>query len=109
MNDNPFYSMDRLLQFGMEVGVAQQMMRSMNTAMQNTTIPGPQTAPLGMSAQMYWLVLDAKQAGPFTEGKVNKDTLAWRNGLPAWQKAGDTPDLVRLVALAPPPLPGAAP
>lgn len=114
MNDQPFYSIDRLVAFGLELGVAQQMLNAMNHALQHTVIPGPHNAPLQQQFAPCHLALDGAAAGPFgaaeimqliQQGRVNKETLAWRIGMSTWQKVGTMPDLLRLVALSPPPLP----
>jgi hypothetical protein len=114
MNNDPFFSIERLLNFGMEVGVAQQMVRSMNQALQGTMIPGPHNAIPAAPSHVYYVVVDGKAAGPFTsvdisrlinEGRVNKETHVWRPGMAAWEKAANVPDVLRLVALAPPPPP----
>ncbi|WP_024972610.1 DUF4339 domain-containing protein [Ralstonia pickettii] len=110
-NDN-FYSIDRLVEFGLGFAVAQQMVGAMNHALQNTHIPGSQTAPLPRPTSVYYVVLDGKQAGPFSEqevsrlivdGKVTKDTYVWRPGMATWQMVESVADVLRLVALAPPP------
>lgn len=115
MNNDPFFSIDRLLSFGMETAVAQQMVRSMNQALQGTLIPGPHNAFSAAPSHVYYLVLDGKAAGPFTsvetsrlinEGRVGKETYVWRPGMAAWEKVANVPDVLRLVALAPPPFPG---
>lgn len=112
-NDN-FFAIDRLVQFGLGMGVAQQMVRSMNNALQNTTIPGPQGGPAASASPAYFAVIEGKQAGPFaahelvrliSEGKVAKGSLVWRPGMASWDAVENVPDVLRLVALAPPPLP----
>lgn len=47
MNDNSFYSIDRLVEFGMGMAMAQQMVRVMNETMQTMYVPG---APNTISA-----------------------------------------------------------
>jgi hypothetical protein len=109
------YSIDRLIEFGLGMGIAQQMVKSMNFALQNTYMPGVHAgafqAPPTFS---YFCVLEGKQAGPFsaedltkmlTRGTVNRQTLLWRQGLPRWDIAQNIPDVLKLVALMPPPLP----
>jgi hypothetical protein len=38
-------------------------------------------------------------------GEITRDTLVWREGMGAWTKAGDVPDLSGLFGAVPPPLP----
>lgn len=112
MNDENFYSINKLVEFGLGLAVAQQMVGAMNHALRNTYIPGPQSAPPGMHANVYYVILDGKQAGPFsdqemarliTEGRIRKDSYVWRPGLPKWEAVENVADVLRLVALAPPP------
>lgn len=111
MHDNQFASIDRLLEFGLSLGVARQMIDSMNLALRNAHVPGAQTPMIAAPSVTYFVMLGDKQAGPLTpqelsrlvgSGQVNKDTYVWRAGMAAWQKAVDLPDVLRLVALAPP-------
>jgi hypothetical protein len=112
MNDDTFYSIDRLVEFGLGMGVAQQMTASMNQAIQNTRFPGPGSIPASRS---YHLVLEDKAAGPFSEhelsrlisdSKLTRTTLVWSPGMPGWKRAEDVAEILRLVALAPPPFNG---
>jgi len=115
MNSENMYSIDRLVEFGLGIGIAQQMIKSMNHAVQNSAIPGVQTAPYGASAaHNYFCAIDGKQAGPFSveeltrmisSGNVVRTTLLWRPGLTRWDLAENIPDVLKLVALMPPPLP----
>jgi hypothetical protein len=116
MNDNQFYSIDRLIEFGMGVSVAQQMAQSMNQIMAQTRVPGADNTPhrpINAVPSVYYAALDGKQAGPFseteilkllTEKKITKDTLMWLPGMKNWQRAETIPEIMRLVALMPPTL-----
>lgn len=37
------------------------------------------------------------------DGRLAKDSYVWKPGMPQWQIAKNTPEVLRLVALAPPP------
>ena len=115
MGENNFYSIDRLVEFGMSMAIAQQMVKSMNDMMANMRIPGamnpmyPGTPQQG--AQVIYAMIDGKQAGPFSETecgrliaekKIVKETYVWMPGMKDWQLAENTPSVLRLVALAPP-------
>jgi hypothetical protein len=114
-DENSFYSMDRLMEFGMGMAVARQMANTMNHAMQNMHIPGagnPMNPPQ-RPERVYYAALDGKQAGPFSETelarlindkKVSKETYVWHTGLRDWKTAENVPEILCLVALAPPPL-----
>ena len=114
-DENSFYSIDRLIEFGMGMAVAQQMVKSMNEAITNMRIPGagnPMPPPV-QNTRVYYIVLEGKQAGPFSETEVvrlindkniSKETYVWHPGLPAWKTAENIPEILRLVALSPPAL-----
>ncbi|GHT99100.1 hypothetical protein FACS1894142_6320 [Spirochaetia bacterium] len=111
-DEKSFYSMDRLIEFGMGMAVAQQMVQSMNQTMQNMHIPGAGNAMNPPPSQrVYYIVLEGKQAGPFSETeiarlindrKVSKETLVWYPGLSNWKTAENVPEILRLAALTPP-------
>lgn len=115
-DDNP-YSIDRLIEFGMGMAVARQMTQSMNQALTQAHVPGVMNPMQGTVPQHYFVMLDGKPAGPFSDrelsqlivqGKLTKSTYVWRPGLPKWQPAEEVADVLRLVALCPPPFtPGA--
>jgi hypothetical protein len=113
MNTDNFYSIDRLVEFGMGVGIAQQMVNSMNHVIANSTVPGVMS-PMGTppARPAFHVVLDGNPAGPFsegeiarmiTEGKVSASSYVWKPGMVNWAKAETVPDFLRLVALCPPP------
>lgn len=113
MDNNSFYSIDRLVEFGMGMAMAQQIVNTMNQSMQNMYIPGTMNPMQPPMPKQFHVVLDGQQAGPFseqeltrliTEHKVTKDTLAWCPGMPSWQPVEKMPEVLRLVALAPPPI-----
>lgn len=113
MDDNSFFSIDRLVEFGMGLAVAQQMTQTMNQSMKNMYVPGAMNQMQSPAERSYYAALDGQQAGPFSEQemmrliadhRVNKDTLVWTPGMPAWQPIEKVPQVLRLVALTPPPL-----
>lgn len=113
MNDQNFFSIDRLVEFGLNAAIAQQMVRSMNQSMRNMYVPGsiqsmPQAAPA-----IFYVAIDGKQTGPLSEAEltqlimqkqVSKDTLAWMPGMTAWQPIAEVPAILKVIALTPPPL-----
>lgn len=113
MTDQNFFSIDRLVEFGMSAAIAQQMVQSMNQSIRNMYVPGsiqsmPQQAPA-----VFYVALDGKQTGPLNEAElarlimqkqVNKDTLAWMPGMTAWQSIEQVPAILKIIALTPPPL-----
>ena len=115
MNDKSFYSIDRLVEFGLGMSIAQQMAKSMNETMNSMQIPSEQRMKNATPPPVFfYLAIDGKPAGPFSDVDVatlvanktlTKDTLTWKPGMPTWKKACDVPEILRLVALAPPPIP----
>ena len=113
MDGNSFYSMDKLVDFGMSVAIATQMANSMNQCISQTAVPGV-TGALNIPEQVYYAVIEEKQAGPFSvteisrliaEKKIVKETYIWKPGMTKWDTAENLPDIMRLVALTPPPVP----
>lgn len=112
-DDGHFFSIDRLVEFGLGMSVANSLVRSMNSAIENMRIPGADNLMREQPLErVYYAVLDGKQAGPFSETelarlindkKVDKNTYIWRTGMREWKMAQDVSDVLRLVALAPPP------
>jgi hypothetical protein len=114
MGENNFYSIDRLIEFGMSMAISQQMVKSMNDMMVNMHIPGsmnPMQSNIQQRDQVFYAMIDGKQAGPFSETelarlildkKIVKETYVWMPGLKDWQLAENTPSVLRLVALTPP-------
>ena len=113
MNYQSFFSIDRLVEFGLGMGIAQQMVGMMNQYMQSMYVPGSiQSMPKPMP-QIYYVAIDGQQVGPLNDSelsslisqqKINKDTLAWVPGMQAWQPIEKIPAILKVVALTPPPL-----
>ena len=111
MNDDSFFSINRLVEFGMSMAVAQQMVRTMNSTMQNMHVPGAMN-PMQTPPQFYYAIIGGNQMGPFseqelsrliTEKKVGKETYIWKPGMLNWDIAEKLPEILKLVALTPPP------
>ena len=109
--DNSFFSMDRLVEFGLSMAVAQQMVNTMNQAMQNMYVPGAMNPMQPQASLSYYVIMDDKQSGPYseqellrliTDKKVTKDTYLWKPGMRDWEKIENVPDILILVALTPP-------
>ena len=120
-DEKNFYSLDRLVNFGMSTAAAQQMVNTMNHTIENLRIPGagnPMRSPdYGSPELVYYALIDGKQAGPFSETelarlindrKLRKETYVWHLGLDEWKTVENIPAILRLVALAPPPPPETA-
>ncbi len=112
MNDDSFFSINRLVEFGMGMAVAQQMINTMNSTISNMQISGSMNPMHIPSPQFYYAIFEGKQAGPFSEQelsrlisekKILKETYIWKPGMTSWQIAEKLPEILRLVALSPPP------
>lgn len=110
MNDDNFFSVNHLIEFGLEVNVASQMIQMMNESMQQMRTPGADNKMIRPNA-LYYAILDDKQAGPFSEcdvarlvseKKINASTYMWKPGMPTWHHVSEMPDVLRIVALTPP-------
>lgn len=114
MGNNDFYSMDKLVEFGMGMAVADQMAQSMNRTLNEMNIPGSGKAPSQKTEDVYYIVFEGKQAGPFSKSemsrliedkKIDKKTYVWKPGMKNWDLAENISEVLALVALTPPPLP----
>lgn len=75
----------------------------------------PKLSPPALPAEnFYFIGVNNQQTGPFyknqiiemeKEGKFEKHTLVWCEGMSEWQKAEDIPDLQNIFGQIPPPLP----
>lgn len=110
--EHDFSAIERLMEFGIGMGVAQQMIGSMNTTMQSMQTP---IAKLPQEPGKEWYVVgaDNKPAGPYTEREIKrmlldktitKDTLVWSQGMAEWQRASEQPDIIKMITLLPPQL-----
>jgi hypothetical protein len=114
MDDSSFYSINKLVEFGMGLAVAQQMVKTMNQSIENMKTPGSFSAHLQQPQALFYAVVEGKQMGPLSEQdvallirdkKIVNETYMWKAGMPSWDLAEKIPSVVRLVALTPPPLP----
>lgn len=97
---------------GMGIGMAGQMAPAL------APNPGASAAPppLPQQASSFFVGVGGQQAGPYDmqtlqqqvlSGRLTKESLVWKNGMPQWTAAGQVPELANLFNNAPPPLPKA--
>lgn len=113
-----FSSIDRLVEFGMGMALAQQMVKTMNYTMQNAQVAGvnamstgsmpPQQCAQPKTESKWFAAIDQRQAGPMTEaelvrlirmGKISDNTLVWCEGMSGWMLACDVPQINKLLLL----------
>ena len=109
-----FYSMDKLVEFGMSMAIANQMASSMNQTLNQMQVPGAGKAMPTASDNIYFAVIDGSQTGPYSltelsrliaEKKIVKETYIWKPGMSQWELAEKVSEVLRLVAVTPPPIP----
>ena len=96
---------------GMGFAMAHQMGQVFNPQNQQGN-QGPPPVPGG--AVQFFVAINGQQQGPHTlqvlqqmvqQGLFTRDTLIWKQGMPAWTKASDAAELNSLFGAVPPPLP----
>lgn len=121
MDENNFFSLDKLVEFGMGVAVATQMAASMNSTLGQTLVPGVQNQMQGKDGygiekppQLFYVAMDGKATGPFALSELSNlvklkrltnETYVWRAGMAEWDLAQNIPEILGVVALTPPPVP----
>lgn len=113
MDNNNFFSIDRLIEFGLGMGIAQQMVGMMNQTMKGMYVPGSiQSMPQPMP-QTYYVAINGQQVGPLNDSelslmisqkRINKDTLGWVPGMADWKPIEQIPAILKVIALTPPPI-----
>jgi len=99
---------------GMGFAMAQQMAQAMGTgAGAGAGAAGGAPPPLP-TAGLFFVAVNGQQTGPHgidalrqqvAGGSLARETLVWKQGMPAWAPASEVPELAALFAPAPPPLP----
>ena len=121
MDENNFFSLDKLVEFGMGMAVATQMAASMNSTLSQMPVPGVQNEMQGKlgysnteSSQLYYIAIEGQPAGPFApselpklieQKKLTSETYVWKPGMTNWTLAQNVTDILNIVALTPPPIP----
>lgn len=114
MNDNSFFSIDRLVEFGLGMAMARQMVQVMNQSMKQMYVPGSMQSMPTSQPPTFYVAIEGRSVGPLTESefsnlvsnkKVTKDSLAWMPGMLGWQPIEQIPQILKIVALVPPPIP----
>ena len=114
MDNESFYSIDRLVEFGMGMAMAQQMVGMMNQTMRQMYVPGCIQSMPAVQPVTFYVAINGRQVGPISESEftqlvktkqVTKDTLAWMPGMLAWKPIEQIPSILKVIAVVPPPIP----
>jgi len=71
MDENSFYSINNLVEFGMGMAIAQQMVKTMNQSIDNMKVPGSFSTVQSQPPSLYYAVVDGNQMGPLSEQEVS--------------------------------------
>ncbi|HKC28538.1 MAG TPA: SPFH domain-containing protein, partial [Jatrophihabitans sp.] len=107
------------LGIGVGVALGQQVAAALsqpNAAQPAGVMPQPTgaTPPPLPAANALYIAVNGQQVGPISaadlpariaSGELTRDTLVWRDGMPAWAAASTVQDVAGLFATVPPPLP----
>ena len=99
--DSKFSTLEGLMEFGMSMAIAQQMISTMNHCINNMAVPGvalnKPVPPIN-----YYAVINNQQVGPLSEdelknristGSITEQTLIWYSGLSGWTMAQNIPSI----------------
>ncbi len=101
---------------GMGFAMANQMGQSMGSGAAGGAGGGQQqtTPPSLPQKTQYYIAINNQQIGPFgmdalkpylQDGRLTRETLAWKQGMAQWTPAGQITDMAGLFGAMPPPLP----
>ena len=100
---NPLGNLDHLMEFGVSMAVAQQMINTMNHCIDNMKVPGV-SLPQQQNAvsKKYHIVANNSVLGPFCLSEmevlvkaktITPETLIWMPGMVGWAKASIIPEI----------------
>ncbi|GHV79291.1 hypothetical protein AGMMS49944_10820 [Spirochaetia bacterium] len=104
---------ERFMEMGIGMALARQMGQMVNQTMAQTMQNPPAQTPTPQ--RLYYAGLEGRQAGPFSETeivrlinekRIARETLVWSQGMKEWKQAQDVPEILRIIALGPPPFEG---
>lgn len=111
-----FSSIDRLIEFGIGMSLAQQMVNTMNQAMNSMQVAGVNAGTTGQAqiasaplvVNQWYAVVNDCQAGPLNTAELTKlidagtildNTLMWRPGMSGWLMACNIPEINKIFLL----------
>lgn len=110
MNDyNSFSTIDHLVEFGMGIAIAQQMVSTMNHCIGNMRIPGTgNTLTQGKTVTLYHVLVNDTVAGGFSEEELvtlakakslTSESMVWKPGMSGWMQAKNVPEVQKIILL----------
>ena len=106
--NNDFTSIEKLMELGLGLSIAQQMVATMNHTMGNMMVPGVSVTPPAVNPVGYYAVVNEALIGPMNEtelsilidkGSVAENTFIWFSGMTGWKYAKDIPQVYKLILL----------
>ena len=107
-----YYSIERLVDFGISMAVAQQMISGFQQAMVQAPNSQLTSMPQAAVGRIYFALVNSEQVGPLSghdiirmvrDNEITASTLLWAAGSPTWMAASAFPEVMSVVAIAPPP------
>lgn len=112
--DYSFAPIERLMEFGMSMAVANQMIQTMNEVLAKSNKPSLQNVTSQYQVpKSYYVVINDITQGPFSENeisgyiitdKINENTFIWHDGMAHWELSKDVSEVAKLFLLKPPKL-----
>lgn len=106
---NSFSTIDHLVEFGMGIAIAQQMVNTMNHCIGNMQVPGAgNTLTSGKPTPQYHILVNNAVAGAFSEEELNtlakaktltSETMVWKPGMSRWMQAKNVPEIQKIILL----------
>ena len=67
MDESSFFSMDKLVEFGLGMAISRQMVETMNQTIANTQVAGTMNPhQANNDVALYYFVIEGKSSGPFS-------------------------------------------
>ncbi len=108
-NNNSFSTIDHLVEFGMGMAIAQQMVQTMNQCIGSMQVPGAGNALSQAKAiHKYHILVNNSVAGAFSDDELatlakakslTPDTMVWRQGMAGWMQAKNVPEVQKIILL----------
>lgn len=112
MSEQSFYpSIEKLVEFGIGISIAQQMVATMNQVMQQSAVAGSAQALRQTDQQAFYVIIESAVVGPWSRqqvqsamltGQLGRTSYIWSPGMPQWSRASDLTYFATMPAVPPP-------